>query len=134
MEDCIFEYIILKKPYSSKKEKDDIVLQYLQQRFKNTFLKVQAITQLGYSRGGTNLYLPDDIINYIKQFVFNDFTDTKRQERTALSIMKEHEHKLEKYWKNSLTDCRCSSCYKQHFLIRIKRLIYENIVEYVKNK
>lgn len=131
--DCVFEYILLKNPDSSMEENDDMMLDYLQQRFMNTFLKVQAITQLGYSRGGSNACLPDDIINYIKQFVFYDFLDQSIQEKKALSILKEHEHNINRYWKSSLRECRCGICYKT-CLWSMKLLIRDNIVRYVKMK
>ena len=38
-------------------------------------LKEVAIIQLGYSRGGISAHLPDDILKYIKSFVFYDISN-----------------------------------------------------------
>jgi hypothetical protein len=110
------------------------VLNYLQAKYMNTFLKVQAITQLGYSRGGTDTCLPDDIVNQIKSFVFYDLTDNKMQQKISWTIFKEHEHLFEYHWKHSRCNKYCCKQDHDNCARLIKNLIYENIVEYVKNK
>ncbi len=112
---------------------NNAVFTYLQEKYMNTSLKVQAITQLGYSRGGTNNSLPDDIVNQIKSFIFYDFTNKEIQQKHALTIFGEHELKLLMNWAHCRIYCDCHVCF-QHCVLFLHELIYNNIVEYVKNK
>ena len=57
---------------------------------KQSKLKEIAIIQLGYSRGGINVLLPDELIHVIKEYVFYDIQNPKVQEMIASSIFSKY--------------------------------------------
>lgn len=48
---------------------------YLRLQIYQSKQKEVVITQLGYSRNGTNACLPDELIEQIKEYVFYDITN-----------------------------------------------------------
>lgn len=110
---------------------NDTFLHYLQKKYYTTRLKSQAITQLGYSRGGTNACLPDELIEQIKLFVFHDLTDKSIQERKVLSIFKEFEFDFILYWayyRNHHCDCRI--CF-QNCVVFVQQCMLNNICTFI---
>jgi hypothetical protein len=61
---------------------------------KQSKLKEVAIIQLGYSRGGIQNHLPDDILHQIKLFVFYDIQKLEIQQKIARLIHSKYKFKV----------------------------------------
>ena len=89
----------------------DAMTNGLKKETNYAFLKLQAITQLGYSRNGTDACLPDELIKHIKEYVFYDLKKVEMQERKILAIWKHYDECFQKDWLKSgghhATDCSC---------------------------
>lgn len=75
-----------------------IVINNLRDESKHVFLKMQAITQLGYSRNKTDACLPDELIKHIKEYIFYDLTKVEMQEKKMLAIWKQHDDSFRNHW------------------------------------
>lgn len=110
--DCIelFNFDEHKKEQKIYNLIDSAVRFYFDANNKHVYLKLQAITQLGYSRGGTNACLPDELIEHIKEYVFyNLYCETMRQ-KIMMIMMKQLELSFEINW-NQYGLCGCPDCY-----------------------
>jgi hypothetical protein len=63
---------------------------------KQSKLKEVAIIQLGYSRGGIHIHLPDDILHQIKEFVFYDIQKPEIRNKIATSLHFKFQQQVQK--------------------------------------
>ncbi len=91
------------------------VSNYFDEKKEHIHLKLQAITQLGYSRGGTNACLPDELIEQIKTYVFYNLHCDSIQQQKALSMMKQYTLLFRTFWKMFRSFpkgfCDCDDCF-----------------------